>query len=244
MKKTEKSKLAEHLAEEHSVSALSQNIKEILYGGLDGIVTTFAVVAGFAGAGSQIGSEIGITAVLLFGIANLIADGFSMGLGSFLSQRSEKDLYDANKQKEQHEIETNFKMEVLETEEILVEKGFSLSDAKKMTELYTRNKPFWVSFMMTYELQMSDHDDTNPYLNGLITFLSFIFFGSVPLLPYFFGINSFVLSIWTTSAALLMLSGIRYYVTKTKPIRSFFETFLIGLSAAALAYFVGTFFKA
>lgn len=68
-------------------------LREIVYGGNDGIVTTFAVVAGFAGAQRDpTSSAIPIFSVLLFGLANLFADGLSMGLGSFLSLRAQQDV--------------------------------------------------------------------------------------------------------------------------------------------------------
>jgi len=68
-------------------------LKQIVFGGNDGIVTTFAIVAGFAGARAEGAAEIGAIAVLVFGLANLFADGVSMGLGEFLSLRSKHDLY-------------------------------------------------------------------------------------------------------------------------------------------------------
>ena len=79
--------------EEHKVSIFQSYLKEIVYGGNDGIVTTFAIVAGFAGAQLSAASPMGYVTVLLFGFANLFADGLSMGLGNFLSIRSEKDSY-------------------------------------------------------------------------------------------------------------------------------------------------------
>ncbi|WP_232700700.1 VIT1/CCC1 transporter family protein [Halobacterium wangiae] len=60
-------------------------IAEVIYGANDGIVTTFAVVAGVAGAALDPGI------VLVLGVANLLADGFSMGMSNYLSQRSEQD---------------------------------------------------------------------------------------------------------------------------------------------------------
>jgi VIT1/CCC1 family predicted Fe2+/Mn2+ transporter len=69
-------------------SLFAKHLPEIVYGGNDGIVTTFAVVSGFVGAGAE--SEIvgSGTVVLLFGLANLFADATSMGLGNYLSERS------------------------------------------------------------------------------------------------------------------------------------------------------------
>jgi VIT1/CCC1 family predicted Fe2+/Mn2+ transporter len=73
---------------------ISENLREIVYGGNDGIVTTFAVVAGFQGAAAgEHAAAIGAVAVLLFGLANLLADGTAMGLGAFLSARSQRDVH-------------------------------------------------------------------------------------------------------------------------------------------------------
>lgn len=64
---------------------LSEYLGEIVYGGIDGIVTTFAVVAATAGAGLSSG------VVIVLGFANLFADGFSMGVSAYLSDKSERE---------------------------------------------------------------------------------------------------------------------------------------------------------
>ncbi|MDZ7786483.1 MAG: VIT1/CCC1 transporter family protein [Candidatus Saccharibacteria bacterium] len=61
-------------------------LSEFVYGGIDGVVTTFAVVAGATGA------RFDVTVILVLGFSNLIADGFSMGVGSYLSTKSEREL--------------------------------------------------------------------------------------------------------------------------------------------------------
>lgn len=111
--------LAEHKGREYHISPMTEFIKQIIYGGNDGIVTTFAVVAGFAGADVGGIAEIGGMAVLLFGLANLFADGIAMGLGEFLSARSEQDLYHSVRDKEMHEIIHNAEHERVEAIEIL-----------------------------------------------------------------------------------------------------------------------------
>ena len=62
------------------------SLGEFVYGAIDGTVTTFAVVAGAAGAG------LSSTVIVILGFANLIADGFSMGASAYLSAKSERDL--------------------------------------------------------------------------------------------------------------------------------------------------------
>src|SRR3989344_5605439 len=106
------------------------NWREIVYGGTDGIVTTFAVVGGFAGAQTDV-NAIPIVVVLLFGLANLFADGTSMGLSNFLSIRSGQDVYNAERAREMNEVKTNPKAEFEETIEILRDKGFSKKDAEE-----------------------------------------------------------------------------------------------------------------
>lgn len=60
--------------------------KSITYGGLDGIITTFAVVAG------AIGGQLGVTAIIVLGFSNLLADGFSMAAGDYLSSTTEDQM--------------------------------------------------------------------------------------------------------------------------------------------------------
>ena len=136
--------LRDHLKHEHSMSLFSGSIKEIVYGGNDGIVTTFAVIAGFTGAYSATNTtlNLSILSVLLFGLANLFADGSAMGLGSFLSLRAEKSVYHAFKEKERYEIKHNPDMEKVETQEILQSRGYSKEDARSLTELLAKNSEY------------------------------------------------------------------------------------------------------
>ena len=86
-------------ATEHRGGTGSQYLGDMVYGGLDGIVTTFAVVSGVAGA------ELGTSIILIMGLANLFADGFSMATGAFLSAKSEQEVYDREYQRESWEVD-------------------------------------------------------------------------------------------------------------------------------------------
>ena len=133
--------IKKHLAEEHLVSPLQTYLKEIVYGGTDGIVTTFAVVAGFAGAQAGAGTATySVLTVLLFGLANLFADGASMGLGNLLSIRAEKDVYKEAQEKERREILMHPESEKTETISILIDKGFTKEDAETITSIYAKNE--------------------------------------------------------------------------------------------------------
>ena len=239
------SKLQEHLDKEHKMSPITTYLKEIVYGGSDGIVTTFAVVAGFAGA-QQTSTTYPIVVVLLFGIANLVADGASMGLSNFLSLRSEKDLYDMERKKEMYEIKNHPKLEREESIEILNGRGFSKNDAESIVLLYEKNPEYYADFMMNHELELPDPRGENPIFTGLATFFAFISFGFVPLIPYVFMSrmsNLFTTSCVFTVGALLILGFLRWKVTKHTFIRSVGEVVLVGGVSAVLAFIVGSFFR-
>lgn len=240
--------LKEHLATEHKHSAFATYLREIVYGGSDGIVTTFAVVAGFTGA--QAGEHAlpyTFLTVLLFGLANLFADGTSMGLGNYLSVRSAQDVYKGEKEKELQEIEGNPDIEQKETEHILKKRGYSAADAATLASLYRKNPSYWLDFMMNYELELPNPEGENPYITGLMTFVSFLFFGFLPLFPYALlqrvdGV--FAYAALAAFGALVLLGILRWRVTKEPLVRSVGEVVLLGGVSGGVAFLVGTFFRA
>jgi len=239
--------LVQHRKDAHNIGRLQEYLKQIVYGGNDGIVTTFAVVAGFAGFGVDGAAGIGGIAVLLFGIANILADGTSMGLGEFLSSRSERDLYVTHRNRELHEIDHNTANERHEVVSILKSHGMAAEDADVMTGIFLRNPELMADFMMVYELGMADTTDESPAIKGVFMFLSFALFGTVPLMPYFFLAaepRTFVFSVISTFSALVCLGLLRWYVTTVNAGRCVFETVLVGGTCAAVAYGVGMVFAA
>lgn len=238
----------EHVQNEHRMSAFSTYLKEIVYGGVDGIVTTFAVVAGFTGAqsGDSTIAALSVTTVLLFGFANLFADGVSMGLGNILSVRADQDVYRKEKEKERQKIKNSRESEVAETIFILKEEGFSEEQAKQLASIYATNEKYWLTFMMNHELEMTSPENDKPILSGFSTFVSFIIFGAIPIVPYLLLQDHpeiFVISSVATLSALVILGIVRYRVTKETIVRSVGEVVLLGGLSASIAYVVGTFFR-
>lgn len=236
-----------HIRQDHHRSMLSNYLQEIIYGGNDGIVTTFAVVAGYTGANmGSATAQFSLLTVLLFGMANLFADGASMGLGNYLSTRSANEIYATARRKEEHEIQYSTDFERAETIYLLKKHGFSEEDATSLTNIYQKNPTFWADFMMHYELEMPNPNHDNPIWDALATFFAFIIFGAIPLLPYFmtFSISTaFLYSSLATALALVSLGTLRSWVTKEPWIKAVFEVVLIGGSSSLIAYFVGTLFK-
>lgn len=213
-------------------------IGEFVYGGIDGSITTFAVVAGAAGAGLH------SSVVIILGLANLIADGFSMSVGSYLSGKSKLQNYQRHKESEYWEVENIPQEGEEEVRKIFRDKGFSGDLLEKAVAKVISDKDVWVNMMMKEELEMIP-DPLSPLRKGLTTFFSFMAIGAIPLLIYLLDyirpVNSdlFIISAVLTGFTFLLIGWLKTYVTQTSAIRGMAETFFLGFSAAALAYWVG-----
>lgn len=211
---------------------------EFVYGGIDGCVTTFAVVAGSVGAG--LGSPI----IIILGFANLLADGFSMSVGAYLSAKSEKQNYNKHKQVEYNEVEHRPEAETQEIREIYAAKGFTGNLLEQIVKGITADKDRWVNEMMKDELNMRE-DPRSPFLIGLVTYISFIFVGLIPLSVYVWDYVSpletslFFLSSVLTAIGFIIIGILKTSVTETKAWRGILETLALGTLAAFVAYFVG-----
>lgn len=214
-------------------------ISEFVYGGIDGVITTFAIVAGAAGANAD------IYWVLIFGFANLIADGFSMSVGNYFAVKAERDNYEKHKEIEYWEIENLREREIEEVREIYEAKGFKGELLDKVVEVITADKDVWVDTMMKEELEMTK-DDKTASNTAFATFLSFNIIGIIPLLSYVAAIllklkhdNLFLISCLSTAAALMFVGYLKSKVTEKPPMKGVLETLLLGGLAAFLAYYVG-----
>lgn len=232
-----KQRLAAHKAEDTHGSSLGPVIHDIVYGAHDGIVTTFAVVAG------TVGADLPDSIILVLGIANLLADGFSMGAGSYLSSRSAADQYARLRAEEMKEIEDHPDMEREEVREAYEARGFSGADLDRAVAIVTRNADTWADTMMLEEHGLSEPEASGALVHGFATFAGFVVFGAVPLLPYAFGIvadaQRFAAAIAAAGVALLLVGLTRSYVTRQRPLRGIAEIMAIGAASTAIAYGVG-----
>ena len=146
---------------------LSDYIKSIVFGGLDGIVTTFAIVA------SVVGAKLPIEVVIITGFAKLLGDGLSMGLGDCISEQAEQTHVRGERSREQWEFENYAEGEVREMVDIYVSKGFAEPDARRVMHLMTHRpeyKDFFIDHMMQQELgQQVPGEDDNPIKDGTAT---------------------------------------------------------------------------
>lgn len=213
-------------------------LSEFVYGGIDGIVTTFAIVAASAAAGLETG------VILVLGFANVLADAISMGVSDYLSNRSEHDQYQKQRRSVIRLVESNVEKASKIISGNLKRYGFKSDQLKKATETI-ENSPQAADFIMKEEHNMVA-DDSNPVFNASVTFVSFLIVGMVPLLAY---LNDFIrdansdgLFFQTTILAALAFGGIGWLksrVAHAPLVKSVAETLILGALAAGAAYAVG-----
>jgi len=216
-------------------------IGEFVYGGIDGSVTTFAVVAGSAGAG------LDSSVVIILGFANLIADGFAMSVGSYLSNKSEQENYEKHERVEYWEVDHLPEKEREEIREIYAAKGFEGELLEQVVAVITSDKDRWVDVMMKEELNMIK-EEKSPVAMGAVTFFSFVLIGIIPLIAYLWDYSSsdsesvylFKISIALTFLAFIGIGWLKSYVAQTGRLRSIGETLFLGAAAAVLSYIVGS----
>jgi VIT1/CCC1 family predicted Fe2+/Mn2+ transporter len=218
-------------------------LKDFVYGGLDGIITTFAVVAGVAGA------QLPASIILILGVANLLADGFSMGTGDYLSTKSEREFYDKEAASKAQSIRTRPDQERADLLNTYLSKGYTPEEAAQLVDIQTSRPERWVTTAM-FEQRNMLQEESNPFNHALATFVAFVIAGSLPLLVYFVGLVvpiapelAFPISIVSAGIALFLLGAAKVYITHLNPLRSGLEMLLVGGLAAAVAYVVGVLLK-
>ena len=222
----------------HLFKRFEKYLGEFVYGGIDGCVTTFAVVAGSVGAG------LDSAVIIILGFANLLADGFAMSVGAYLSSKSNKDNYDKHRQIELWEVENMPESEREEIRDIYRAKGFSGDLLEQVVQVITSDKNRWVNEMMKDELEMI-REDKAPFYIGAVTYVSFISIGLIPLVIYVIDYlnplnsNLFLTSSILTALGFVIIGFLKAYVNQTKSWKGVLETLLLGGIAAIVAYFVG-----
>ncbi|MBI2405583.1 VIT1/CCC1 transporter family protein [Candidatus Microgenomates bacterium] len=212
-------------------------IGDLVYGANDGIITTFAVVAGAAGA------ALPASVVVILGLANILADGISMGASNFLGGKSEQDFARSQREKESWEIDHLRELEIEEIREIFTRKGFRGKELENAVKVVTSNREVWLDTMMKDELGIMEDSSDEPKKHGVATFAAFVIAGFFPLLPYLVspGPSPFLFSILVGAAMLFVVGAARTFITTVSWFRGGLEMLLVGSAAASIAYFVGAF---
>lgn len=209
---------------------------DFMLGGVDGVITTFAVIAGSAGG------QLPSSTVIILGLANLIADGFSMSVSNYLGARARQDEVRQGRREEERHISLYPEGERREIREIFARKGLTGSVLEKVVEVVTADRRVWVDTMMAEELRLTE-EAAPPIKAAFTTYLAFTICGLVPLFPFLLGEGNFN-SMFLASSLLGFLTffilGLgKGRVLGTPGLGSGLRTLAIGGAAAALAYATG-----
>lgn len=220
-------------------------LKPVIFGGLDGILTSFAIVAGAAGG------RLDPSVVLILGFSNIFADALSMGVGEFLSSKAENEWILSERRREEWEFENYPEGEIEEMIEIYESRGMSSEDAKLVINTMAKYKDFFVDVMMTQELELQCPEEgylKENFREGVVMFSSFATFGAMPLLGYviipaaFPDLGSdylFACACIVTGMVLFLMGSVKSFFSTQHWFRAGVETLSLGGACATLAYTIG-----
>jgi DNA damage-binding protein 1 len=222
-------------------------LKPIIFGGLDGILTSFAIVAGAAGG------RLDPKVVLVLGFSNIFADALSMGVGEFLSSKATNEWILAERAREEWELENYPQGEVREMVEIYESKGISSQDAELVITTLAKYKDFFVDLMMQQELELQVPEEDHvaeSFREGVVMFCSFAFFGSLPLLgyviipatlPHLGSDYLFLSACIVTGCVLFFMGSVKSFFSTQHWMVAGLETLLLGGACATVAFTIGQF---
>lgn len=216
-------------------------IGDAVLGGIDGCITTFAVVASVVGAG------LSSTVAVVLGFANLAADGFSMAVSNYQASKSETERLEEARKAEERHIDAVPEGEREEVRQIFAKKGFSGDQLETIVEVISSDRKLWVETMLVEEYGLRV-DVPDPKRAALTTFAAFAIVGVVPLLPLMLmpsgGAAAFAASTAATGCAFFAVGSLKGWALQRPVMSSGLETLLTGSAAAALAYGIGAWFHA
>jgi vacuolar iron transporter family protein len=225
-------------SEEHLTS--SAFLRDVVIGMSDGLTVPFALAAGLSGAVDS--SSI----IVIAGIAEIAAGSIAMGLGGYLSGKTEQDHYVNEEKREHYEVENLREREIEETKEFFANIGLSKAVQEQATQEIAQDKDRWVEFMMKYELGLEKPDPKRATKSALNIGLSYIAGGIIPLSPYFFISNSNEALKYSVVATLICLFIFGYFKSKmtgVNPLLGAVRVMLIGAVAAAAAFGIAKLFE-
>jgi VIT1/CCC1 family predicted Fe2+/Mn2+ transporter len=209
-------------------------IRDFIYGAIDGTVTTFAIVAGVVGAGMS------TKTIIILGVANVLADGFSMAASNYLGTKAENDERDQIVAHEKLQMSQSPEGEAEEIRQIFKAKGFEGETLETIVSSIIQNEAEWLKIMLQEEYGLG-HSPRSPWNSGVTTFIAFACFGMIPLLPFLFSLeNAFNYAIVLTALCFFVVGSMKSKWSLESPWLSGLKTLFLGGVASALAYFAGS----
>jgi VIT1/CCC1 family predicted Fe2+/Mn2+ transporter len=211
----------------------SATIRDIVIGMSDGLTVPFALAAGLSGAVDS--TRVVITA----GLAEIAAGSIAMGLGGYLAARTDAEHYASEHARERRETVEMPAEETKEVVDVFESYGLPRKIATEAAHALSEDRTRWVDFMMRFELGLEKPDPARARTSALTIALSYVAGGLIPLSPYFVlhpMQTALQGSVAITLLALLVFGYVKGRYTVKKPIRSAWQTALVGGLAAAAAF--------
>ncbi|MFC2074103.1 VIT1/CCC1 transporter family protein [Campylobacterota bacterium] len=214
----------------------SHNLSDAVLGGIDGCITTFAVVSGVFGAG------LSPSIAIILGFGNLLADGFSMAVSNYESIKTHQDFIDGTRRDEEDHIDRFPGGENEEIRQIFQRKGFEGDILEKVVDTITKDRGLWIETMLTEEHGLQK-TSLRPYKSALVTFIAFASVGAIPILPFLFPIleisEQFSLSAVLAAIMFFLIGSLKSLYLDRPIVVSGLSTLVTGGTAASLAFFTG-----
>jgi predicted membrane protein (TIGR00267 family) len=214
---------------------LSSFVREVVFGVEDGMVSTLGAVSGIA-----VGSQDKYT-ILLAGIVIVAVESISMGIGSYVSNRSVKEVEEKELTEEKEKHKNLPGEEKKAVYQMFIRDGWVKSLALKMARYAGLNKKLMLKEHQYRELGIFPYQKTRPLRNALLMFVSYIVGGLFPLVSYFLLPISVAIysSVLATLTGLFLLGVITTFYTKVKPIRAGLRLMVMGSIAFGVGFLVG-----
>ena len=211
-------------------------IGQAIYGINDGLGAAFGVVSGVAGA-----THVNSSFVLLSGFASMIASALSMGSGAYLATKSEKEMREAEYERERKEIADHPEEEREELSLFYQLKGFTEAEANAMASRMAENPEEMLRTLAHEELGLSERAFVNPWRSAASATIATAIGAAVPVLPYVFtgGVAALAISFVISTLAHFGVGAAKVVVTGRSWWKSGMEMMVIGLGEAAITYSIG-----
>ena len=213
-------------------------IGDAIYGINDGLGAVFGIVLAVAGYAQHVNDP---RPVLVAGLAGTLASALSMGSGAYLAAKSEKEVYEAELDRERREIIDDPEHEKEELQLIYQLKGFSEADAAAFANTIASDRDQFLKTMAHEELGLSERSFPNPWISTLSATVSTGVGGFIPVAPFLFigGMNAIIVSAVVSTLAHFAVGASKTLVTGRSWLKSGMEMTMVGIIEAVLAYGIG-----
>jgi len=226
----------DEIGQRHRGGIAGGNLRAAVFGASDGLVSNVCLILGVAGAAGGQGH-----AVLVSGVAGLLAGAFSMAAGEYVSVRSQRDMFEYQIGAEREELAKYPHEEAAELSLIYQARGLGKDDADRMSAQIVANPRYALDTLAREELGLDPGALGSPVGAAAFSFAAFSVGAAVPLAPFVFGsgAGALVAAIALTSVTLFGVGCATSLFAGRGAARGGFRSLLIGAAAGAVTYGIG-----